>query len=207
MQTWPILTVTGGDLFDGEDSDEWVETEGEWVRIHRRPRRDLFFPHDSQGGPESIDISKRRESIVCSTGEGEWRARVKSTGRPVAGETRRRLKICLKSGQEAQDSESLGVEVLYDYESENHQHRETCGSDNEQTQPLAEDDFLLDVNGGILDLRPTSQQGKRWNLSGRNDQRKNLWLIRKKRPKLLIGCGKCILFCTVLCHEQIRRRA
>ena len=92
------------------------------------------LPTTLRVGPESIDISKRRESIVCSTGEGEWRARVKSTGIPVAGETRRRLKICLKSGQEAQDSESLGVEVLYDYESENHQHRETCGSDNEQTQ-------------------------------------------------------------------------
>ena len=39
------------------------------------------------------------------------------------------------------------------------------------------------------------------------DQRENLWLIRKKRPKLVIGCGKCILFCTVLYHEQIRRGA
>ena len=35
-------------------------------------------------------------------------ARIMSTWRPVAGETRRRLKICHKSGQEAQDSESLG---------------------------------------------------------------------------------------------------
>ena len=26
-------------------------------------------------------------------------------------------------------------------------------------QPLEEDDFLLDVNGGILDFRPTSQKG------------------------------------------------
>ena len=31
-------------VFDGEESDEWVETEEEWVRIHRRPRRDLFSP-------------------------------------------------------------------------------------------------------------------------------------------------------------------
>ena len=29
----------------------------------------------------------------------------------------------------------------------------------EQPQPLAEDDFLLDVNSGILHLRPTSKQG------------------------------------------------
>ena len=104
-------------VFDGEESDEWVETEEEWVRIHRRPRRDLFSPHGSQGGAKLSDISEGRESTVCSTDGGEWRiidngetmgARVKSTGRPVAGETRRRLMICLRNGQEAQDSESLG---------------------------------------------------------------------------------------------------
>ena len=60
-------------VLDGEESDEWMETEEEWVRIHRRPRGDLFSPHDSQGGPELSDISKRRESIVCSTDGGEWR--------------------------------------------------------------------------------------------------------------------------------------
>ena len=60
-------------VFDGEECDEWVETEEEWVRIHRRSRRDLFSPHDSQGGSELSDISKRRESIVCSTDGGEWR--------------------------------------------------------------------------------------------------------------------------------------
>ena len=36
-------------VFDGEESVEWVETEEEWGRIHRRPRRDLFSPRDSQG--------------------------------------------------------------------------------------------------------------------------------------------------------------
>ena len=86
--------------------------------------------------------------------------------------------------------------VLSDCESENHEHRETCSSDIEQTQPPAEDDFSLDVIGGILDLRPSSQQGKRWNLSDRKDQRELLWLIRKKGPKF----GKCILFCAVLYH-------
>ena len=68
----------------------------------------------------------------------------------------------------------------------------------EQTQPPAEDDFLADVNGGILDLRPTSHPGKRWNLSCREVPREILWLIRKKRLKLVIGYGRCILFCTVL---------
>ena len=110
-------------------------------------------------------------------------ARTFSTGRLVAGETRRRLKIHLRSGQEAQDSESLWV--LCDNESENFQHGETCGSDIEHMQPLAEDDVLPDVSGGILDLRPTSQQGKRWNLRNRKDQREMLWLIRTKRlPEL-----------------------
>ena len=32
-----------------EESDEWEETEEEWVRIHRRPRRVLFSSHDSHG--------------------------------------------------------------------------------------------------------------------------------------------------------------
>ena len=59
-------------VFEGEESDGWVETEEEWVRIHSRHRRDLFSPHDSQGGPKLSDISKRRESIVCSTDGGEW---------------------------------------------------------------------------------------------------------------------------------------
>ena len=60
-------------VFDGEESDEWVETEKESVRIHCRPRRDLFSPRDSQGGPKLTDISKRHESKVCSTDGGEWR--------------------------------------------------------------------------------------------------------------------------------------
>ena len=127
-------------------------------------------------------------------------------GRLIAGVTKRRLKICLRSGREAQDSESLGGGEG-DYGSDNHEHRVTGSSDIEQTQPPAGGDFSPDVNGGILDLRPTSQQGKRWNLSDRKDQREILWLIRKTRPKLLIGYGKRMLFCTVLHHEQIRRGA
>ena len=84
MQTWAILRVTGGDPESRSGRKEkqrgsgsmslmvkkamnGVETEEEWVRIHRRPRRDLFSPHDSQGGPKLSDMSKRRESTVCST--------------------------------------------------------------------------------------------------------------------------------------------
>ena len=40
---------------------KWVETEEEWVRIHRRPRRGLFSAHDTQDGPKLSDNSKRRE--------------------------------------------------------------------------------------------------------------------------------------------------
>ena len=47
--------------------------------------------------------------------------------------------------------------VLSDGKSENREHSETCSSDIEQMQPLEKDDFLLDVNGGILDLQPTSK--------------------------------------------------
>ena len=158
-------------------------------------RRDAspFFAALMEENGGSLTDETTKEAILMNT----WR--------PVAGETRRRLKICHKSGQEAQDSESLGV--LSDHKSEDREHRESCSSDIEQMQPLEEDDFLPDVNGGIPDLRPTSQQGNRWNLRNRKDQRNILWLIRKKHPKLVIGCGKCILFCTVLYHEQIRRGA
>ena len=40
-------------VLDGEESDEWVEIEEEWVRIQ-------FSPHDSQGGPELSNISNMR---------------------------------------------------------------------------------------------------------------------------------------------------
>ena len=99
-------------VLDGEESDEGWRLKKEWVRIHRRPRRDLFSPHDSQGGPKLSDISKRRESIFCSTDGGEWRIvdrwDDKGSENHEHRVTRRRLKICLKSGQEAQDSEILG---------------------------------------------------------------------------------------------------
>ena len=192
-------------VFDGEESDEWVETEEEWVRIHRRPKRDLFSPHDSQGGPKLSDISRRRESVVCSTDGGEWRivdrwdekgsenhepptrsaSRVdrKHKVQKVLGRCCATMKVRIKSTARPVAATS-----------------NKCSHQQETT-------LSLDENGGIFDLRPKSQQGKRWNLSDRKDQREILWLIRKKRPKLVIGCGKCILFCTVLYHEQIRRGA
>ena len=82
-------------VFDGEESDEWVEAEEEWVRIHRRPRRDLFSPHDSQGGPKLSDISKRREFAALTEENG---------GSLTDGETER---LCLRSGQEAKNSERV----------------------------------------------------------------------------------------------------
>ena len=202
-------------VFDGEECDEWVEAEEEKVRIHRRPRRDLFSPHDSQGGPKLSDMSKRRESTVCSTDGGEWR--IVDRWGDKGSENQEHRKTCSRRDKETPQGlpqEWTGStrfrkswRVLSDYEYGNHEHRETCSSDIEQTQPAAEDDLSLDANGGILDLRPTSQQGNRWNLKDRKDQRKILWLIRKERLKLVIGCGKCILFCTVLYREQIRSGA
>ena len=169
-------------VFDGEESDEWVEAEEEWVRIHRRPRRDLFSPHDSQGGPKLSDISKRSESIVCSTDGGERRI--------------------IDRGGDKETSQDLPREWTGSTK-----FRKSWGVLSEQTKPSAEGDLSRDVKGDILDLRPTSQQGKEWNLRNRKDQLEILCLIRKKCPKLVIGCGKCILFCTVLYHEQIRRGA
>ena len=100
-------------VLGGEESDEWVETEEEWVRIHRCPRRDLFSPHDAQDGPKLSDVSKRRESIALmeenggSLTDGETKTvRIACTGKPVEGVTRRRPKICLMSGREARNSES-----------------------------------------------------------------------------------------------------
>ena len=168
--------------FDNEESDERVETEGEWVRIHRRPRRGLFSPHDSQDGPKLSDILKRRELIVCSA-EGREPRTVDRWG----------------DRERSQDlpQEWTGITRF----------RKSWGVLSEQTQPPTEDDFSPDVKGDILDLRPNAQQGKRWNLRDRKDQREILGLIRKKRQKLVIGYGKCRLFCTVLYHEQIRRGA
>ena len=50
-----------------------------------------------------------------------------------------------------------------------------------QTKPSVEGDLSRDVKGDLLDLRPTSQQGKIWNLGDPKDQREILWLICKKR--------------------------
>ena len=100
------------------------------------------------------------------------------------GETTRRLEIRTRSGQEAQGSERSG----------------RCRN-NEATSGGRR---LAGVKGDILDLRPTLQQGKRWSLGDPNDQHEILWLLRKKRPTLVIGSGMCTLFCTVLYHEQIR---
>ena len=153
--------------------------------------------------------------LFASTDGGEWRI----VDRWDAKEARIMSTWRLEAGGDKETPQDLPQEwtgstrfrkswgVLSDQKSENREHRETCSSDIEQMQPLEEDDFLLDVNGGILDLRPTSQQSNRWNLRNRKHQRNILWLIRKKHPKLVTGCGKCILFCAVLYHEQIRRGA
>ena len=129
-----------------------------------------------------MTFSKRRESIVCSTDGGERR-------------------IVDRWGDK-ETSQDLPQEWTAST-----RFRKSWRVLKEQTQPPAEDDFSPDVKGDILDLRPISQQGKRWNLSDREGQREILWLIRKKRPKLVIADGGCTLCSTVLYHEQIRRGA
>ena len=42
---------------------------------------------------------------------------------------------------------------------------------SDQKKPPAEGGFSRDAKVDILDLRPTSQQGKRWDLGDRKDQR------------------------------------
>ena len=85
----------------------------------------------------------------------------------------------------------------------------TCIGKPMRDTSLAEEEpkFEIDLReeSDILDFRPTSQRGKERNNKDRKDQLEILRLMRKKCPKLVIGCGKCILFCTVLYHEQIRR--
>ena len=54
---------------------------------------------------------------------------------------------------------------------------------------------------------PLRSKAKRLDLRNQKDQHEILWLIRKKHPKLVIGYGRCVLFCTVLYHEQIRTGA
>ena len=69
----------------------------------------------------------------------------------------------------------------------------------EQTKSPAEGDLSLDVKGEILDFRPTSQQGNRRNPGDPKDQR-NIVADPQEAPKLVIGYGRSILFCTVLYH-------
>ena len=58
-----------------------------------------------------------------------------------------------------------------------------------------------------LTFDPLRSKAKRLDLRNQKDQHENFWLTRKKHPKLVIGYGRCILFCTLLYHEKIRRRA
>ena len=79
------------------------------------------------------------------------------------------------------------------------------GKPMRDTASLVEEDSKFEIDlraeSDILDLK--ARCGK----SERKDQCEVLWLIRRKRPKLVIGYGRCILSCAVLYHEQIRRGA
>ena len=94
-----------------------------------------------------MTFSKRRESIVCSTDGGERRIVDRRGDKESENRmhgARRRPKIFLM-----RDTASLV-----------------------EDEPKFEND--LRAEGDILDLRPTTQQGKEWNLRDRKNQRKIL---------------------------------
>ena len=104
------------------------------------PDESCFSHHDSQGGPKLSDISKRRESIVCSTDGGKWR--IVDRWDDKRSESQEHRETCSRGDKETpQDlpQEWTGStrfrkssEALCDYETENREHRETCSSDIEQ---------------------------------------------------------------------------
>ena len=80
------------------------------------------------------------------------------------------------------------------------------------TASLVEEEpkFEIDLRAesDILDLRPTSQQGKEWNLRDRKDQREVFVADTQEVPETCHRMRQVhILFCTVLYHEQVRRGA
>ena len=58
-----------------------------------------------------------------------------------------------------------------------------------------------------LTFDPLRSKAKCGTYGHSEDQREMLWMIREKRPKLVVGSGMCTLLCAVLYHEQIRRGA
>ena len=59
-------------VFDGEESDEWVEAEQELVRIHRHHRRDLFSPHDSLMEEHGRIVDRWRDKETSQDLPHEW---------------------------------------------------------------------------------------------------------------------------------------
>ena len=50
--------------------DYWWEKEGAWVRVHVQPRRAMFTPMESVGGPDPETLPRGRHQA----GLGGWRA-------------------------------------------------------------------------------------------------------------------------------------
>ena len=64
-------------VLDGEEIDERVETQEEWVRIHRRPRQHLLsFPRNSEENGGSLTNGERERDASRSAAEVNRKHRV-----------------------------------------------------------------------------------------------------------------------------------
>ncbi len=83
---------------DNRDGDRWIDDVDEVVRVHRRPRMELFTPLRVRGAPPAKSLTPVRvtEGRFCDTGElfkvtDTWTARAtahRSLGRRWTGSTR-----------------------------------------------------------------------------------------------------------------------
>ena len=49
---------------EDKDGDYWVETPEQWIRFHRRPRRSLFHPGMTTGGPDLHRLLPERQTYL-----------------------------------------------------------------------------------------------------------------------------------------------
>ena len=97
--------------------------------------------------------------------------------------------ICNTDGRSLANDERNRRSQFCPRNNEKHKIQKALECFERKMETPVEIDLSPDVKGDILDIRPTSQQNKKT-----KEQREILWRIRHKRPKLVIGCGGCILY-------------